>query len=374
MRIGVQLDTSRPFADAAAEISMMEDLGIDLVSVPEAYTFDGVSRLGFLAAVTDQVQLTSGILPLYSRTPTLLAMTAAGLDEVSGGRFTLGLGTSGPQVIEGFHGVPYDAPLARTREAVEICRMVWRRERLVYNGDHYQVPLPESLGTGLGKPLKLIDHPRRPAIPVNLAAIGPRSVRLAAEIADGWEPLLLFPEQTAAVWAPALTAGLEVRDENLGPLDVVASAACAIGEDTAELLSLCRAHLALYVGGMGARGKNFYNDLAHRYGFGEEARVVQDLYLNGDRAAAAAALPDVLVERTNLIGSVSWVRDRLAAYAAAGVTTLKVSLPQTERTSRLRSIEVLCQLARDTAQETSPAPHPSVSSLPTVAHRLRVSV
>lgn len=371
MRIGVQLDTTRPFADAAAEIALMEGLGLDLVSVPEAYTFDGVSRLGYLAAVTEQIQLTSGILPLYSRTPTLLAMTAAGLDEVSGGRFSLGLGTSGPQVIEGFHGVPYDAPLARTRETVEICRMVWRRERLVYNGKHYQVPLPESAGTGLGKPLKLIDHPRRPAIPVTLAAIGPRNVSLAAEIADGWEPLLLFPEQAAAVWAPALAAGLEARLQGLGSLDIIANAACAIGEDTASLLPRCRDHLALYIGGMGARGKNFYNDLAHGYGFGEQARVVQDLYLKGDRTGAAAALPDVLVERTNLIGSVPWVRDRLAAYAAAGVTTLKVSLPQEDRTSRLRSVELLCELARATAPEMASATHPSVNPLPNVARHPR---
>ena len=173
------------FSETVAELADFERAGVDIVFVPEAYSFDAVSQLGYIAAKTERMQIASGILPLYSRTPALLAMTAAGLDFVSGGRFTLGLGASGPQVIEGWHGVPYDAPLGRTRETIEICRAVWRRERLEYNGKHYQIPLPEGQGTGLGKALKLINHPVRERIPIILAALGPKNVELAAELADG---------------------------------------------------------------------------------------------------------------------------------------------------------------------------------------------
>src|SRR5690348_5845184 len=179
--------------------------------VSEVYTFDAVSQLGYLAAVTERVELMSAIFPIYSRTPALTAMTAAGLDFVSDGRFVLGLGASGPQVIEGFHGVPYDAPIGRTRELVEICRKVWRRERLDYQGKYYQIPLPEGVGTGLGKPLKLINHPVRERIPVLLAALGPKSVALAAEVAEGWQPIFFLPERADAVFGDALRAGKDRR-------------------------------------------------------------------------------------------------------------------------------------------------------------------
>ena len=192
--------------------------------VPEAYSFDAVSQLGFIAAKTERVQIASGIFQLYSRTPALTAMTAAGLDYVSGGRFTLGLGASGPQVIEGWHGVPYDAPIGRTREVIEICRMVWRRERLTYQGRYYQLPLPRA-GTGLGKPLKLINHPVRERIPIALAAIGPKNVALAAELAEGWKPIFYLPEKAAEVWGGAVAEGSAKRDPSLGPLDVIAARA-----------------------------------------------------------------------------------------------------------------------------------------------------
>src|SRR5690606_4879822 len=182
----------------------------------EAYSFDAVSQLGYIAAVTERLQIASGILPLYSRTPALLAMTAAGLDYVSDGRFTLGLGSSGPQVIEGFHGVPYTAPIGRTREVIEICRKVWRRERLEYQGRHYTLPLPADQGTGLGKPLKLINHPVRPRIPIVIAAIGPKNVEMAAELAEGWEPIFYVPEKAGDVWGAALAAGKAKRDPELG--------------------------------------------------------------------------------------------------------------------------------------------------------------
>src|SRR5246127_5686906 len=181
MRIGLGINYAGGFKEVAAEVADLERAGLDIVFVPEAYSFDAVSALGYLAASTERVELASGIMQLYSRTPTLTAMTAAGIDFVSGGRFSLGIGASGPQVVEGWHGVPYDAPLARTRETIEICRAVWRRERLVYNGTHYQIPLPEGQGTGLGKPLKLINHPVRDRIPIFLAALGPKNVGVAGE-------------------------------------------------------------------------------------------------------------------------------------------------------------------------------------------------
>src|SRR4051794_19467779 len=234
MRIGIQTSYSGGFSETAAEIRDLEAAGLDVAMVPEVYTFDAVSQLGYLAAVTERVELMSSIFPIYSRTPALTAMTAAGLDFVSGGRFTLGLGASGPQVVEGWHGVPYDAPLQRTREVVEICRQVWRRERLVHDGPKYTVPLPADQGPGLGKPLKLINQPVRGRIPVLLAALGPKNVELAAEIAEAWEPIWFHPERAADVWGASLAAGRARRDPALGALDVVAQAALAIGDDRSE--------------------------------------------------------------------------------------------------------------------------------------------
>ncbi|HEY2442493.1 MAG TPA: LLM class F420-dependent oxidoreductase, partial [Streptosporangiaceae bacterium] len=200
MRIGMSLNYAGGFAETVEELADYERAGLDIVFVPEAYSYDAVSQLGFIAARTTRLQIASGILQLYSRTPALTAMTAAGLDYVSNGRFVLGIGASGPQVIEGWHGVPYDFPLGRTREIVEICRKVWARERLEYQGKHYQIPLPAGQGTGLGKALKLINHPVRDHIPVVLAAIGPKNVELAAELAEGWEPIFYLPEKAGEVW------------------------------------------------------------------------------------------------------------------------------------------------------------------------------
>jgi F420-dependent oxidoreductase-like protein len=193
MRVGMFLNYAGGFREVADEVAELERAGVDLVAVPEAYSFDAVSQLGFLAARTSTITLASGILQLYTRTPTLTAMTAAGLDYVSGGRFELGIGASGPQVIEGFHGVRYDAPLSRTREIVDICRMTWRREPVVHDGAKYRIPLPAGEGTGLGKPLKLINHPVRDRIPITIASLGPKSVEQTAEIADGWLPMFFHP-------------------------------------------------------------------------------------------------------------------------------------------------------------------------------------
>lgn len=262
MRIGVQLAYSGGFKDAVEQVVALENIGVDVAVVAEAYSFDAVSQLGYLAAKTSTIELASGILPIYTRTPALLAMTAAGLDYVSDGRFILGLGTSGPQVVEGFHGVPFDAPLGRTREVVDICRQVWRRERVRYDGKHYQLPLPTDRGTGLGKPLQLINHPVRERIPISIASLGPKNVELTAEIADGWQPVFFYPEKAADVWGSALTAGAAKRDPALGPLDVMVGTSLAIGDDVEDRLAWVKPQLALYLGGMGAKGRNFYHNLA----------------------------------------------------------------------------------------------------------------
>src|SRR5271166_871560 len=343
MRIGMFLSYAGGFAETVVELADYEKAGLDIVFVPEAYSFDAVSQLGFLAAKTERVQIASGIFQLYSRTPALTAMTAAGLDYVSGGRFTLGLGASGPQVIEGWHGVPYDAPVGRAREIIEICRMVWRRERLEYHGRYYQLPLEG--GTGLGKPLKLINHPVRERIPIALAAIGPKNVALAAELAESWMPIFYLPEKAGAVWGPAVAEGGAARDPSLGPLDVIASAPLAIGDDVAGLRDLSRPLLALYIGGMGARGRNFYNDLARRFGYEGEAKAIQDAYLDGRKDEAEALVPEELVELTSLIGPESYVRERVAAYRESGVTTLNVTPLASTHQARVRFIEQFRSLA-----------------------------
>ena len=338
------------FAETVTELADYEKAGLDIVFVPEAYSFDAVSQLGFLAAKTERMQIASGIFQLYSRTPALTAMTAAGLDYVSGGRFTLGLGASGPQVIEGWHGVPYDAPIGRAREIIEICRMVWRRERLEYQGRYYQLPLEKRAGgvgggTGLGKPLKLINHPVRERIPIALAAIGPKNVALAAELAESWMPIFYLPEKSAEVWGAAVAEGAAKRDPSLGPLDVIAHARLAIGDDVTGLRDYGRPELALYIGGMGARGRNFYNDLARRFGYEAEAEAIQDAYLDGRKAEAEALVPADLVERTALIGPESHVRERLAAYREAGVTTLNLTPLAPTHEARVRLIEQVRAMA-----------------------------
>jgi F420-dependent oxidoreductase-like protein len=332
------------FGQVVEELGDFETAGLDIVFIPEAYTFDAVSQLGFIAAKTTRLELASGILPVYSRTPALTAMTAAGLDFVSGGRFTLGLGTSGPQVIEGWHGVRYDAPIGRTREVIEICRKVWRRERLEYQGKHYT--LPYEGGTGLGKPLKLINHPVRERIPIIVASIGPKNVAMTAELAEGWQPIFYYPEKMNLVWAGPLAEGKAKRDESLGDLDVIAAAPLAIGEgaDVTGLRDLMRGMFALYIGGMGARGKNFYNDLACRFGYEDEAKKIQDAYLDGRKQEAEALVPAELLEKTALIGPRSYVAERLEALAESGVTTLNVTPLAPAHSERVAAIEELRDL------------------------------
>ena len=342
------LSYSGGFAETVAELAEHERAGLGIVWVPEAYTFDAVSQLGYLAARTSRMEIAAGVLQIYTRTPTLTAMTAAGLDFVSGGRFTLGLGASNPQVVEGFHGVRYDAPLGRTREIVEICRAVWRRERVEHEGRHYRIPLPADEGTGLGKPLRLINHPVRERIPIVLAALGPRNVALAAEIAEGWLPILYVPERAGALWGPALDAGRAKRDPALGPLDVVASATLCITDDAEaarRALDGVRPFVALYAGGMGARGHNFYNDVVRGYGWADEAREIQDLYLDGKKDAAATAVPREMLETMSLIGPRGHVAERLAAFTEAGVTTLNVTPLGGSPAERVAQVAAVVELA-----------------------------
>jgi F420-dependent oxidoreductase-like protein len=341
MRIGLGINYAGGFKEVAAEVADLERAGLDIVFVPEAYSFDAVSALGYLAAKTDRLELASGILQIYTRTPTLTAMTAAGLDYVSDGRYILGLGASGPQVIEGFHGVLYDAPIGRTREVVDICRAVWRRERLHFDGKHYQIPLPAGQGSGLGKSLKLINHPVRERIPVLLAALGPKNVELAAEIAEGWQPIFFLPEKAPQVWGQPLAAGKAKRDPALGELDVFAGPPLAIGDDVDGLREWVKPHLALYIGGMGAKGKNFYHTLAVKYGYGAQADRIQELYLAGEKELAATVVPDALVRDISLIGSAAFVKERVAAFREAGVTVLNVVPLAGTAAERVKLIEQL---------------------------------
>ncbi|AGM30362.1 LLM class F420-dependent oxidoreductase [Mycobacteroides abscessus] len=344
MRIGTTLSYAGGFTEVVDELAELEKVGLDIAFVAEAYSYDAASQLGYLAAKTSTVKLASGIFQLYTRTPTLLAMTAAGLDYVSGGRFVLGIGASGPQVIEGFHGVKYDAPLGRTRETVEICRKVWRRERLEFEGKYFTVPLPPEQGTGLGKALKLINHPVRDRIPVLIAALGPKNVALTAEIAEGWQPIFFLPEKAHDVWGAALAEGKAKRDPALGDLEVYAGPALAIGDDVEALYGFVKPSLALYIGGMGAKGKNFYHNLATAYGFGKEADTIQELYLSGKKAEATEAVPDELVKNISLIGPKSFVAERVAAFKEAGVTTLNVAPLAADAAGRIKHVEALREL------------------------------
>lgn len=311
--------------NAADQVTALEKAGLDTVWVAEAYGFDSPTLMGYLAARTETIEIGAAILNIYSRTPGALLQTAAGLDNVSGGRAILGLGASGPQVIEGFHGVPYAKPLGRTREIVDLVRRGLKREPLTSEGI-FNLPLDKEHGavTGLGKPLKLLTHPERDTIPIYVAALGPKNVEQAAEYADGWIPHLFHPEKAHLVWGDALAKGRAKRQEGLGPLEVTAGGMVAIGEDVKGLLDFARPMFALYVGGMGAKGKNFYNDVAKAYGYEQEAEEIQDLYLAGKKDEAAAKVPTEWLEATNLVGPASYVKERLAAYRESGVTNLQV--------------------------------------------------
>jgi len=324
MKLSMPLAYSGNPREAADAVVSLEKAGLDTVWVAEAYGFDSPTLMGYLAAKTERIEIGAAILNIYSRTPALLAQTAAGLDNVSGGRAILGVGASGPQVIEGWHGVPYAKPLGRTREVVDIVRTALRREVLTHDG-LVTIPLPAEEGTGLGKPLKLLTRPERPDVPIYIAALGPKSVQATAEYADGWLPMFFAPERIGEIWGEALAAGRAKRPDDLGPLEIAAGGMVAVGDDVKATLDLARPTFALYIGGMGAKGKNFYNDVVSQIGFAEEAEKIQDLYLAGNRRDAEALVPVELLEMCNLVGPESYLKERIAAFRDAGVTSLNVT-------------------------------------------------
>jgi F420-dependent oxidoreductase-like protein len=331
MKLSMALNYSGGFKESVQRIVDLEKAGLDVVWIAEAYSFDAVSQVGYLAAKTERIEIGTGILNVYSRTPALMAMTAAGCDYVSDGRFILGLGASGPQVVEGFHGMPYEKPMVRIKEYIESCRMIWKREeKFEFHGQTVEVPLPAGQGTGLGKPLKIINHPVRPNIPIWWASLMGLSVTATAQHADGWLPIFFDPEKFHQVWGDELKKGLALRDPSLGQLQISAGGMVAIdesltGDAQAKVLDFARPNTALYVGGMGARDKNFYNSICQKYGYVKEAIEVQDLYLAGKKDEAAAAVPAEMLEKTHLVGPRGYIKERLAAYKEAGVTILSVN-------------------------------------------------
>jgi F420-dependent oxidoreductase-like protein len=307
-------------ADNLALAREADRLGFSVVWAAEAYGSDAVTVLSWVAAQTTKIDVGSAILQIPARTPAMTAMTAATLDTLSGGRFRLGLGVSGPQVSEGWHGVPFAKPLARTREYVDIVTMALARKRVRYDGDTYQLPLPD----GPGKALHLMVHPVREHIPIYLASVGPKNLELTGEIADGWLAVFFAPKFADEQLA-FLRAGRERVGKTLDGFDVVASAPMVVGDDPVECAKPVRPYNALYVGGMGSREQNFYNDLAVRMGYAAEAAEVQDRYLARDYDGAAAAVPAEFVDATSLLGPPERIAERMAEFAASGVTTLSIT-------------------------------------------------
>ena len=332
MRLGLNLGYSGSALGLNIPLVQEADrLGYHSVWSAEAYGSDAVTTITWVAALTSRIKVGTAIMQIPARTPTLTATTALTLDQLSGGRFLLGLGVSGPQVVEGWHGVPFGKPLARTRECVEIVRSVWRREKaLEFTGAHYQIPYAGPDATGLGKPLRSILHGRAD-IPIYLAAIGPRNVALAAEIADGWLPVFFSPERMG-VFKEALEAGFGVAGggKSLARFDVAPTVPVVIGSDVQACRDAVKPRLALYVGGMGARGRNFYNDLVSRYGYEGDAKRIQDLYLSGKKQDAAAAVPDALVDEVALCGPRERIAERLTRWTGSGVTTMICGMGQDE--------------------------------------------
>jgi F420-dependent oxidoreductase-like protein len=330
VRLGLQLGYDDPVGGVALA-QEADRLGYHSVWTSEAYGSDAVTPMAWIAATTRHVNVGSAIMQMPARSPAATATTAATLDILSGGRVLLGLGTSGPQVSEGWHGQAWGKPLTRTREYVEIVRMILRREQpLEHHGLHYDVPYSGPDATGLGKPLKLIVAPLRAEVPIYLAAIGPRNVALAAEIADGWLPIFFSPERFAEAHAPALEKGFAARGGRPADWDLAAIVPVVVDDDVQACRDLLKPLLALYIGGMGSRDQNFYNRLARRYGFEAAATTIQDLYLDGKKGEAAIAVPDALVDEIALVGDRHRIADRLGAWRDAGVTTLILQARQTE--------------------------------------------
>jgi F420-dependent oxidoreductase-like protein len=334
VKLGLNLGYAPPGTNPAELTPLVrtaEGLGYDSVWAAEAWGTDAVTVLSWLAASTERIKVGSAIMQIPGRSPTNAAMTAATLDLMSGGRFILGLGTSGPQVVEGWHGQPWGKPLGKTREYIEIVRTALRRDVVEHHGEHYRIPYDGPGATGLGKPLKLMLRPRRPDIPIYLAAIGPKNVALAAEIADGWLPIFVDPERFDDAFGPSLAGAKE-------GFEIAATVSVLVGDDVESLRNSLKPYLALYIGGMGAKGRNFYNSLVRRYGWEAEAERIQELYLGGHPREAIAAVPDELVDAISLIGPKERIRERLEAWKQTPVTTLIVGSPQPE------ALQVLAEL------------------------------
>jgi len=334
VRLGFYMSYAPPRTNPVELVALAQEaerLGFDSAWAAEAWGSDAVTLLSWLAATTSRIKVGSAIMQIPGRSPANTAMTAATLDLMSGGRFLLGLGTSGPQVVEGWHGQPWGKPLGKTREYVEIVRTILRRETLEHHGEHYDIPYTGEGSTGLGRPLKLMLYPLRAEIPIYLAALGPKNVALAAEIADGWLPIFFSPDRFAEVFGPSLNG--------VGKgFDVAPSVQVVVGSDVQAARDALKPLLALYLGGMGSRKANFYNTLARRYGYEAEAERIQELYLAGHPRDAAAAVPDALVDEIALVGERERIADRLDAWRECGVTTLLV---QTRDANALRTMAEL---------------------------------
>jgi F420-dependent oxidoreductase-like protein len=327
MRLALSLNYSGAAISLdTAKILEAERLGYDSVWTAEAYGSDAVVPAAWIAARTERIRVGTGIMQIPARTPAMTAMTAMTLDALSGGRFRLGLGVSGPQVAEGWHGQPFGKPLVKTREYVEVVRAVLRREKPVeFRGEYYQIPYAGPGATGLGKPLRSILHGRAD-LPIYLAAVGPKNVALAAEIADGWIPVF-FSARRPQLFHEWLSAGFKAggRAAEASGFDIMPMVSVVVGDDLAACRAAVKPRIALYVGGMGARGRNFYNDIARRYGYEDAARRIQDAYLAGRKDEATAAVPDALVDEVALCGPREHLRERLAEWKTSGATTLMVS-------------------------------------------------
>ena len=327
MRLGLTIGYSGAKLDLPlALIQEAERLGYYAVWSAEAYGSDSVTPLAWIGALTQRIRLGTAIMQMPARTPAMTAMTAMTLDQLSGGRMLLGLGLSGPQVVEGWHGQPYGKPLEKTREYVAILRAIFRREQPVtFEGNYYQIPYRGPNATGLGKPLKSILHGRAD-LPIYLAAIGPKNVELAAEIADGWLPIFFSPAHYDRTYRPQIEAGLARAGKDGSRFDIAPSVPVALGDDLDACRAQIKPHLALYIGGMGAPGKNFYYDLVCRYGYAEAAAAIQALYMQGKRAEAVAAVPDGLVDDVALCGPASRIAERLSIWRNSPATTLNLAI------------------------------------------------
>ncbi len=325
-------------ADNVALAQEAERLGFHSIWTAEAYGSDCITPLTWLAAKTEKIKVGTAIMQMPARTPAMTAMTAATLDWLTGGRVLLGLGVSGPQVVEGWHGVPYGKPLGRAREYISIVRTILKREKpLEHHGEHYDIPYRG--GTGLGKPLKLIIHPLRSEIPIYLAAVGPKNVALAAEIADGWLPVFFSPDRMN-IYRQWLDEGFARAGDgkSLSNFDIAPTVSVVMGNDVNACRNAVKPHLALYIGGMGAREKNFYFNIACRYGYEEAARQIQELYLQGKKEEAAAAVPDALVDEVALCGPKERIAERISAWRSSGITTMICGI------SNLETLRVMAEL------------------------------